>query len=71
MDIIFYTTHCPRCRVLKAKLDEKHVAYTECDDMDKMIALGLHTSPALGVDGEIMDFSAAIKWLRDLEVSNG
>ena len=71
MDIIFYTTHCPRCRVLKAKLDEKQVTYTECDDIDKMMALGLRTSPALGIDGKIMDFSAAIKWLRDLEVSNG
>jgi glutaredoxin len=69
--IIFYTTHCPRCRVLKAKLDEKHVAYTECDNMEEMMALGMKSAPALSVDGELMDFSDAVKWVRGVEVSNG
>lgn len=30
MNIIFYTTHCPKCAVLKTKLDKAGVSYSTC-----------------------------------------
>lgn len=63
--ITFYTTHCPRCKVLAKKLDSKNIQYSVCEDQDKMLALGLKTAPALDVDGTIMTFEQVVKWLND------
>lgn len=67
--ITFYTTHCPKCAVLKSKLDKAGIEYEENSNVDEMIALGLKGAPALGVEGEILDFGAAVKWVK--EASNG
>lgn len=60
---ILYSTHCPRCRVLEAKLDKKGLPYTVIDDMDEMVAKGFKTAPVLEVNGEAMEFGEAIKWV--------
>ena len=31
-----YTTHCPKCEVLKEKLDGKHLQYDEINDVATM-----------------------------------
>lgn len=67
MNIIFYSTHCPKCKVLKQKLDMKHVPYTENNSIEDMLALGIQTAPALSVDGELMDFAPAIRWVNSQE----
>ena len=67
MNIIFYSTHCPKCKVLKQKLDMKHVPYTENNSIEDMLAHGLQTAPALSVDGKLMDFAPAIRWVNTLE----
>lgn len=59
-----YTTHCPRCNVLKTKLDRLQFTYNICEDVDKMLELGIQSAPALEVDGKIMDFKTAIDWLK-------
>lgn len=67
MDIKLYTTHCPMCRVLQSKLDGKDLNYERIDDVDLMIALGIHTAPALQVDdGPIMNFAEAYKWVQEV-----
>lgn len=67
MNIIFYSTHCPRCKVVEMKLKQKNISYSEVNDPDEMIKLGLKSAPALSVDGELMDFSAAVKWINAQE----
>lgn len=64
MDIIFYSTHCPKCRALEMLLKNKKIQYIEENDVDHMISLGLRSAPALMVDGKIMDFPAAMEWVR-------
>lgn len=64
-DIIFYTTGCPKCAILKKKLDTAHIPYTLNEDVDEMQALGLTTAPALSVNGALMDFGAAVRWVND------
>ena len=69
--VIFYSTHCPKCRVLQMKLDRAGVSYTECDDVDLMISKGLKSAPALEVDGEILDFVSAVRWADDQRTNAG
>lgn len=64
MEIILYSTHCPRCTVLEAKLKQKNIEYQEINNVDEMLKIGIQTVPQLKVDGELMDFSKAIKWVN-------
>lgn len=68
MEIILYSTGCPRCRVLEAKLKQKGIVYVECNDIKEMEEKEISTVPCLNVDGEILEFSSAVKWVNDLEV---
>lgn len=63
--IVFYSTHCPKCRVLKQKLDEKHIAYDVVTDTDYMLSNGILTVPVLEIDGNRMDFNTAVKWVNE------
>ena len=65
MKVIFYSTHCPKCKVLDIKLKQAGINYVENDDVEEMKQLGIKAAPALKVDDEIMDFSTAIKWISN------
>lgn len=61
---VFYSTGCPRCVILKRKLDEKEIQYTLEESVDKMLSLGMTSVPVLQVDGKYMGFSEAVKWVN-------
>lgn len=63
--VIFYTTGCPKCAILKKKLDTAHIPYTENRDVDEMQALGMTEAPALSVSGELMSFSDSVRWVNE------
>ena len=63
--ITLYTTHCPKCKILTRKLTEKNIEYIEFTDVDKMIEMGFSVMPMLEVDGVIMDFGTANKWINE------
>ncbi len=62
--IILYSTGCPRCKVLKKKLDAKGIVYTleENEDPSFMIEKGFTETPILEVDGRAMGFIEANTW---------
>ena len=62
-EIILYTTHCPRCKVLQSKLDEAHISYTINEDIEEMLAYGLKSAPALRIGDKILNFTEAVKWV--------
>lgn len=64
-EVVLYSTGCPKCKVLKMKLDKKGIVYTENTDMDTMLALGLKSAPALEVGSELYDFNRAVKWVDE------
>ena len=64
MKIILYTTHCPKCNILMTKLNDKQISYTICEDVETMVALGFDTVPVLEVEGEYMEFKAAVDWVN-------
>ena len=66
--VILYSTGCPRCKVLETKLKQKNVEYIECSDIRELERKGITTIPCLDIEGEILDFGAAVKWVNSLEV---
>lgn len=62
-DVILYSTGCPKCRVLEAKLTEAGIPFTENHSVDEMLAMGLTEAPVLSVDGQILGFMAAVRWI--------
>ena len=65
MNIKLYTTHCPKCKALTMKLNQKGIKYIEVEDVDEMIKLGIKSAPVLSVDGTLLDFMEAIKFANE------
>ena len=65
--ITLYTTHCPKCKILEQKLKAKNIEYIEFTDVDKMIKMGFSMMPMLEVDGIVMDFATANKWINEFK----
>lgn len=64
--ITVYTTQtCPKCKILKKKLEDKWIAYEEFSDEDEMQRMGILSVPVMDVDGERLDFPAAIKYVNE------
>ena len=64
--ITLYSTGCPKCKVLEAKLNQKKVSYEICKDTEVMVEKGYMTLPMLDVDGEPKDFIHAISYVNSL-----
>lgn len=64
MNVILYSTNCPKCNVLKKKLDSKSIQYIENHSVEEMLALGITQAPVLSVDGELLDFPRANEWVN-------
>ncbi len=62
--IVLYSTGCPRCTVLKSKLNSKHIAFEEVNDVDQMEQIGISTVPWLSVNGELLEFADAVRWVN-------
>ena len=63
--IILYSTHCPRCKVLTIKLQQKNIEFEEINDVGQMKAKGFQEAPKLEVDGVVMGFKEAIDWIKE------
>ena len=71
MDIVLYSTGCPKCKVLKQKLDSKSIHYTENNSVDEMLALGITQAPMLSVNGELLAFQKANEWVNQNIMEEG
>lgn len=70
MKVTLYSNDCPRCSILKLKLDDASVIYETEKDVDKMISLGMTEAPVLEVDGKRMLFAEAVKWVNEYAKDN-
>ena len=64
MNIILYSTGCPKCNVLKKTLSDRNIQFTEVNSVDEMQRLGFKEAPKLSVDGKIYSFKDAMAWAR-------
>lgn len=63
---IYTTDTCPRCKVLKTKMDEKGIPYESITDVKEIQKLGIMSVPYMQVDdGELMDFATANTWINN------
>ena len=67
MEITLYSTGCPKCQVLKKKLDAKGIQYKVVDDINTIAATGFMSVPLLEVDGKVMLFNDAVEWVNNYD----
>ena len=63
--VIFFSTHCPKCRALEMLLKKHNIDYVEKNDIQEMLDLGLTSAPGLMVNGQIMSFPEAMSWVKE------
>ena len=62
--VVFYTTGCPKCGVLKKKWDAKGIEYEENNSVMEMLNLGITQVPVLKVEDKLLEFSEANNWIN-------
>lgn len=65
-DIVLFSNGCPRCKILKQKLDDKQIKYSISDDFDEVMDQGLQTAPVLKVNNKYYQFGDAVRLIGDL-----
>lgn len=63
--VTLYSTGCPKCSVIKKKLEQSNIQFDVCTDVEKMQALGINQLPVLSVDNKLLNFAEAIKWVGE------
>lgn len=63
--VTLYSTKCSKCNIVEKKLKEKNIEYFENNNVNQMLEMGLSTVPWLEVDGEMMGFNQAVKWINE------
>ena len=59
-----YSTNCPKCKVLEAKLSAAGYEFNIENDTEIMKQMGFSEAPILEVNDEYYNFSQAIAWLK-------
>ena len=61
-----YSTGCPKCNVLKKKLDNANIAYNlnTTFNAEELVAQGYDEVPLLKIDDKILRFSEAVDWVN-------
>lgn len=62
--IILYSTGCSACNNLKLMLKNAGIEYTENNNIEEMLALGITQVPVLSVDGELLSYNDAKTWVQ-------
>lgn len=62
--IVLYSTGCPKCKILVAKLDQLGVAYEVNSSIEDMHKIGISAVPVLEVGNRRYEFSEAVKLIN-------
>lgn len=63
--VLYTTTNCPQCVVLKQLLDNKNILYEESHDVSFLKENHILSVPQLSLDGKLMNMKEAMKWLQE------
>ena len=65
-NIVVYSTHCPRCKILEKTLTDAGIEFSVNENIDIMDRLGIQSVPQMQIyDGELMDFKTAMNWVKE------
>lgn len=63
--IILFSNNCPKCQILKKKLEQKGILYEVSEDFEVLLNNNIETIPVLSVDGKLMEFKDATIWVNN------
>ena len=67
--IRLYSTHCPKCKIVEMKMNQKGLAFIVIDNEEEVVNTGkahnIMSAPILEVDDEFYDFANAVKWINE------
>lgn len=63
-NLTLYTNGCPKCNVIKSKLEAKNIPFTENTNVEELISLGIQSLPVLKVGDEFLSFADANAWVN-------
>lgn len=61
---ILYSSNCPKCIVLKKKLEEAKIDFETIEDEEIFNKKNIRFMPAFEYDNQIVDFNSAIKYIK-------
>lgn len=64
--VLYSKDDCPRCEMLKTKLNVKNIPFVEEKDEEIIDSLGIDFLPVLKVDNEFMELSRANDYINSL-----
>ena len=67
-DIVLFSNNCPRCKILKSKLEERNIEYKVTDNFDEIIEQGFQTAPILKYNGKYYQFGEANSLIQSGEL---
>ena len=63
---LYTMDNCPKCKMLKQKLEDKHIEIEIIDDYDVLCEKGIESVPVLEVNGEKMNYARANTYINNL-----
>ena len=67
MKVKLYTTHCPKCKILEERLNEKKVKYEVIDNIEELQKMNFKSVPNLEIDGKIYNYLDSIRYLKKMK----
>ena len=64
--IIFYTIDCPKCQILKRKMDNKNIQYEIINNKKIIIKKGISQLPMLEIKGHLLNYKGGVDYINKL-----
>ena len=65
--LLYGSDGCPRCSVLRKKMEMAGIEYEETHDIQQLVELGFQQLPILSNGKAYMPFKEALEYIRELE----
>lgn len=65
MSKILHSNGCPKCKILKKKLDDAKIEYKEKHDPEFLTNHGFFSFPAMEIDGKAFNFYESVIWIKN------
>lgn len=63
--VIFTVDNCPKCKILKEKMNKAEILYEENNDISEVLSLGFLSAPILKVEEDYLSFKEAVGWITN------
>lgn len=65
METVLFSNNCPKCNILKNKLNDNNIEFETSNDFNEIIEKGFKTLPILKYNGKYMDFMESIIFIKN------